>query len=608
MGYSIEEIFQSIEYYGDNFPEDFIRELIEKEDESKEFLLNYVKDFRVNIFKHLNDETYVGHIYAVIILSQFREKSLCPLFLDILALPGTKSFELFDTLIPEYGARIIASVYDGNEENILRILNNKKANEYIKAVVIESLKILCINGDISKEKLEDFLIGLLSGKLKDKKHVVVLEILYTAFELKMDKVLDLLKNNCKQGVYPFLSISQVEAEIKLYNEGLYVNEGINDVHNQKIVDALEELKNIFSSLIERDTLKKEAEELQNNIIKEINMLGKKFQKGIKSTSLKEQLESLAKEELYDIGRSLGLKGYYKLNKSDLIDNIFNNYETLISEKINYFDEDRVNELISFLKSSGIKHVKVSNEFRDFFYFESYGLVYPFAEEGTTAFIMPDEVKDILKDILPGFNFRRNIKRNSEIVSLIKGLMEAYGIMEREDIIDRLRLYDINESDEYITNIIKEGVGMYYSWVDKACYVNAAIENFSVVEEIREKMYNYDYKFFTKDELLLMGDDNRDEKVTYIKEFYDRFIEEFVIEKEDLIEIINEIMADVQIVEPDDIVRFMVNSVENKCMDEYDVDDLKESKKLVKELVTKFLENVPLWKYRGRTKKEMNLIK
>ena len=94
---------------------------------------------------------------------------------------------------------------------------------------------------------------------------------------------------------------------------------------------------------------------------------------------------------------------------------------------------------------------------------------------------------------------------------------------------------------------------------------------------------------------------------YIKEFYDRFIEEFVIEKENLIEIINDMKADVQVVEAEVIVQFMVNSIENKCRDEYEVDELKESKKLVKELVGKFLENVPLWKYRGRTNKEMRRI-
>ena len=607
MGSSIEKIFKAIEYYDNDFPENFIKELIDKEYESKKFLFDYIQDFKLNIFKHLNDERYVGHIYAVIILSQFKEKLLCPLFLDILSLPGTRSFELFDTLIPEYGARIIASVYDGNYDNMLRTLNNKKANEYAKAVVIEALKILCINGDLSKEETQNFLIELLQGKLKEKKQAVILEILYTAFELKMDRVLELIKYNCKQGNYSFLSISQFEAEIKLYNEGLYMNEGISDIHNQEIFVALGELKQIFSSLIEKSTMRKEAEELQSNIIKEINMLGKKFQKGIKTDSLEEHLKSLCKEELYDIGKSLGLKKYYKLNKSELIQNIFNNYEILIREKLMYFDEERIQGLRLFLKNSGIRHVKKSKEFRDFFYFESYGLVYPFAEKETTAFIMPGEVKDIVKDIISSLDFRRNIKRNSEIMNLIKGFMEAYGIMEEQEIIDRLRLYDVSEPDAYIKKIIKEGGGLYYSWVDKSCYVNENIDNFSAIEEIREKMGRYEYKFFSKDDLLSMASNKREEEVPYIKEFYDRFIEEFVIEKENLIEIINDMKADVQVVEAEVIVQFMVNSIENKCRDEYEVDELKESKKLVKELVGKFLENVPLWKYRGRTNKEMRRI-
>ncbi|SFU40163.1 hypothetical protein SAMN04487886_101926 [Clostridium sp. DSM 8431] len=40
MGSSIEKIFKAIEYYDNDFPENFIKELIDKEYESKKFLFD----------------------------------------------------------------------------------------------------------------------------------------------------------------------------------------------------------------------------------------------------------------------------------------------------------------------------------------------------------------------------------------------------------------------------------------------------------------------------------------------------------------------------------------------------------------------------------------
>ena len=349
MDSSIKEILESIEYYDESFPEDSIKELLNREEESNKYLLKYMEEFKKNIFKHLNEEDYIGHIYAVIILSKFKEKKLCPLFLDLLKLPGTRVYELFDTIIPEYGARIIASIYDGNMDSIVDVLNDKKANEYAKAVTIQSLKILCINKKLNIDELEDFFIELLEGKLKVKNQVLLLEILYTSFELGMNRVLDILKKGCKSGEYKWvLSIDEIEAEIKLYEDGMYLNAGINDVHNQEIVDPINELKEIFKMIEEKHNVKEQAKKLQDTIIDEINILNKKFTKGIGSSDFKEQLRNLSKKELFEMGKNLSLKGYYKLKKEELINVIFDNYEEVIKLKLNSFGESRIKELMMFV--------------------------------------------------------------------------------------------------------------------------------------------------------------------------------------------------------------------------------------------------------------------
>lgn len=607
MDSSIKEILSSIEYYDKSFPEDSIRELLNREEESKKYLLQYMEEFKKNIFKHLKEEDYIGHIYSVIILAKFKEKKLCPLFLDLLRLPGTRVYELFDTIVPEYGARIIASVYDGNIDSIVNVLNDKKANEYAKAVIIQSLKVLCINKKLDISETEDFLIQLLQGKLKVKSQVLLLEILYTAFELKMNRVLDVLKKGCESGEYKWvLSIDEIEAEIKLYEDGMYLNTGINDVHNQEIVDPISELKDIFSIFEEKHNVKEQAKELQNTIIEEINILNKKFKKGISSADFREQLESLSKKELFEVAKNLGLKRYYKLNKEELINLIFNNFDESIRYKLNAFGESRIKELMLFIKGGGVRKVEKSKQFSTFFYFEDYGLIFPFSDNQDNFFIMPDRVIEIVRELASGFQFRKRAKVNSKIVVLVKGMMEAYGIMPIDDLIDRLRIYGVKETDEQLINVINEGSGLYYSILDKDYVLNASIGDYSVIEEIEKTKDKYDYKFFSREEIEAMGKGEWVDNVDYAEKFYDSFLEEFIIERENIISILNDIKADVQLVKAEVITQFMVDSIDNKCRNKVEVEELKESKKIVRNLVKEFLENVPLWKYKGRNIKEMNM--
>ena len=607
MSSSIKEILSSIEYYNKSFPEDSIKELLNREEESKKYLLQYMEEFKKNIFKHLKEEDYIGHIYSVIILAKFKEKKLCPLFLDLLKLPGTRVYELFDTIVPEYGARIIASVYDGNIDNIVNVLNDKKANEYAKAVIIQSLKVLCINKKLDMGETEEFLIELLQGKLKAKSQVLLLEILYTAFELKMNRVLDVLKKGCESGEYKWvLSVDEIEAEIKLYEEGMYLNTGINDVHNQEIVDPVSELKDIFSVFQEKHNVKEQAKELQNTIIEEINILNKKFKKGIPSVDFREQLESLSKKELFQVARNLGLKRYYKLNKEELINLIFNSFDESVRYKLSAFGESRIKELMLFIKGGGIRKVEKSKQFSTFFYFEDYGLIFPFSDNQDTFFIMPDRVIEIVRELASGFEFRKRAKVNSKIVVLVKGMMEAYGIMPIDDLIDRLRIYGVKETDEELINVINEGSGLYYSILDKDYVLNASIGDYSVIEEIEKTKDKYDYKFFSVEEIEAMGKGEWVDNVDYAEKFYDGFLEEFIIERENIISILNDIKADVQLVKAEVITEFMVDSIDNKCRNKVEVEELKESKKIVRNLVKEFLENVPLWKYKGRNIKEMNM--
>ena len=303
------------------------------------------------------------------------------------------------------------------------------------------------------------------------------------------------------------------------------------------------------------------------------------------------------DNIKEQAKNLGLKGYYKLKKKELINLIFNNYDEYIKHKLNTFGEGRIKELMLFIKGGGVRKVDKSKQFSTFFYFEDYGLIFPFSNNEYTAFIMPDRAIEIVKELASGFEFRKRVKVNSKIVILVKGMMEAYGVMPIDDLIDRLRIYGIKETDEQLIDVINEGSGLYYSILDRDYVLNASIGDYSVIEEIEKTKDKYDYKFFPREEIEAMGKGEWIDNVDYAERFYDSFLDEFIVERENIINILNDMKADIQIVEAEAITQFMVDSIDTKCRSQTEVEELKESKKIVRSLVEEFLENVPLWKYK-----------
>ena len=62
-----------------------------------------------------------------------------------------------------------------------------------------------------------------------------------------------------------------------------------------------------------------------------------------------------------------------------------------------------------------------------------------------------------------------------------------------NLIDRIKMYGIEESHEQLSNVINEGSGLYYSILDKNYVLNASIGDYSVIEEIEKTKDKYDYK-------------------------------------------------------------------------------------------------------------------
>lgn len=108
---------------------------------------------RDNPEKCIDEHDYFAHIYAAYLLAQFRVNEAYPVFADILSLPNDMPYDLFGDTVLEAGSRILASICGSNTNLIKALIENTKADEYMRGQAIEALAILTIHDVIQRDEV-----------------------------------------------------------------------------------------------------------------------------------------------------------------------------------------------------------------------------------------------------------------------------------------------------------------------------------------------------------------------------------------------------------------------------------------------------------------------
>lgn len=243
MKKTIEEIFRDIEYNTGKFPREHIQELIQRKEEAKPFLLDFMRNFSKNYKIAIEKENYFGHIYATYLLAEFNEKSFLEIFLQLLRLPNEIPYELYGDGITEDGSRILASVYDGNIDLIKTLIEDEKTGEFERGEGVEALNILVFSGVLNREDVIEYYNYLLSGGLKDRNMQVIATIICCLVDIYPDKSYDIIKKCFDKGEADtsIISLKEIQESLKL-DKGIVISRSKADQHNKLITDTIETLE------------------------------------------------------------------------------------------------------------------------------------------------------------------------------------------------------------------------------------------------------------------------------------------------------------------------------------------------------------------------------
>lgn len=153
---SLDEAINKLEYISEEgYPKDAVKYIIEHREESTPQLLNLLK----RIIKDYNTlyTDFIGYLYAMFILAEFREQKAFELILKIADLPDEWPEDLLDDIITEDLHRIIASVYNGDIQAIKSLIEKPAINTWAQNALLHTLLTLIKSGNLSRDYVIDYL-------------------------------------------------------------------------------------------------------------------------------------------------------------------------------------------------------------------------------------------------------------------------------------------------------------------------------------------------------------------------------------------------------------------------------------------------------------------
>jgi hypothetical protein len=184
----MQSLLESIRYNDGKFPRDELIRVIERKEESIPYLLEIMNELKEDYEKVIDRPTRIDFIYSYYLLAQFQVKELFPIMVDILSKPSDICDHIFGDALTEDMGRILASIFDGDIELLMSLIENTKANEYARGQALISLVVLVFNGQLSREFVMGYFKQLLTDKLTDTSYYFNAEIVCCCDDLYPEEV------------------------------------------------------------------------------------------------------------------------------------------------------------------------------------------------------------------------------------------------------------------------------------------------------------------------------------------------------------------------------------------------------------------------------------
>jgi len=154
---NVEEIVNELKYCNGKMPKGALQEAIEQKDKIIPELLKMLEYASKNIEQICSGtDNFFGYSYAMFLLAEFNEKEAFKYMLELL----NKDQEIIDYILgdsyPDYLPRIIASIYNGDDEALFSIIEDNNKDQFVRSSVLQAFSILYLNDVKDREFIVNY--------------------------------------------------------------------------------------------------------------------------------------------------------------------------------------------------------------------------------------------------------------------------------------------------------------------------------------------------------------------------------------------------------------------------------------------------------------------
>lgn len=191
---NVEEIVNELKYCNGKMPKGALQEAIEQKDKIIPELLKMLEYASKNIEQICSGtDKFFGYSYAMFLLAEFKEKEAFKYMLELL----NKDQEIIDYILgdsyPDYLPRIIASIYNGDDEALFSIIEDNNKDQFVRSSVLQAFSILYLNDVKDREFIVNYYRKLIENKKANDNSYIYYEIFNDAKNLRLIELEDIIE-------------------------------------------------------------------------------------------------------------------------------------------------------------------------------------------------------------------------------------------------------------------------------------------------------------------------------------------------------------------------------------------------------------------------------
>jgi len=214
----VQEILSHLERNEGHFARSAVREAVAHRDEIIPPLLEVLTSAVRDPQSFVRDPKCMIHLYAMYLLAQFRETRAYPLLVQMFSAPGELPLDLAGDTVTEGLDSILASVSDGDMTGMASLVENERANEYVRSAALKGLVTLVASGKRSRDEVMAYFKGLFRT-LEPTYSLVWDSLASRCTELWPEEVREDLRRGHEQGLIdPFYIREDIEGALGVGKE------------------------------------------------------------------------------------------------------------------------------------------------------------------------------------------------------------------------------------------------------------------------------------------------------------------------------------------------------------------------------------------------------